>query len=245
MASKDSTGFYVYVHKRATDGRVFYVGKGHAGRAYTLQNRNKHWHSIVNKHGYFVEFVICGMQENLAFELEIELIAFYGLENLCNVLPGGQGSSNVSEKTRALVSSFHKGKVISEETKEKLRKANLGKKQSEETKRKIGEKSTGKKHTAESLLKMSAVQSNRSEETRKKLSISKIGKPRPQSVKDAISKAHSIKVKCNETGAIFPSIAKAIEWLKSIGFDKAQTRAICECAKGVYKTAYKHSWSYQ
>lgn len=89
MASRNSnTVFYVYVHRRATDGRVFYVGKGNGSRAYTKYGRNKHWHNTNNKHGRFVEFVMKNIAESAAFELEKELIAYYGKENLCNYSDG-------------------------------------------------------------------------------------------------------------------------------------------------------------
>lgn len=55
--------FYVYLHRRATDGRVFYVGKGVSTRAWRKDKRNQHWKNIVKKHGYIVEIVQDGMQE--------------------------------------------------------------------------------------------------------------------------------------------------------------------------------------
>jgi len=87
--------FYVYLHRRATDGRVFYVGKGIARRAWTKDNRNKHWHHISKKHGYTVEIVQYGMQEWWAFELERELICSYGRDVLCNLTDGGEGATGV------------------------------------------------------------------------------------------------------------------------------------------------------
>ena len=35
--------FYVYIHKRQSDGIVFYVGKGRGKRAYYFHERNDHW----------------------------------------------------------------------------------------------------------------------------------------------------------------------------------------------------------
>jgi len=244
MASKNSNGFYCYVHRKNSDGLVFYVGKGHGQRAYTTQSRSKHWHSVVAKHGYTVEIVIDRMPEDLAFELEIELIAFYGLENLCNILPGGQGSSEVSAKTRALISRINKGKVLSDATKAKLRAANLGKKQSPETRRKVGDKLRGRKHTPAALEKMKQAQSNRSEETRKKSGDARRGINRPQHVIDAIVKRHSKPVICKETGQAFSCCVKAAEWLHKQGYPKAQGRPISDCSKGKYSTAYGHTWKY-
>ena len=52
-----SNNFYVYVHRTADTGRIFYVGKGTKNRAWTKGSRNLHWRNIVNKHGYTVEIV--------------------------------------------------------------------------------------------------------------------------------------------------------------------------------------------
>ena len=86
--------YLVYLHRRATDGKVFYVGKGSsAKRAKSKSNRGNYWKRIVAKHGYTIEFYATGLQEWYAFELEKELIAYYGRENLCNLTDGGEGTS--------------------------------------------------------------------------------------------------------------------------------------------------------
>jgi hypothetical protein len=109
--------FYVYVHRRASDGRVFYVGKGHGNRAWSTA-RNKHWHRVAKKHGLKVEIFQDGLQEWYAFELEMGLIALYGRENLCNMTDGGEGTSGFKhcEETRLAQSTALKGKPRSEET---------------------------------------------------------------------------------------------------------------------------------
>ena len=50
-----SNNFYVYVHRTADTGRIFYVGKGTKNRAWTKGSRNLHWRNIVNKNGYHVK----------------------------------------------------------------------------------------------------------------------------------------------------------------------------------------------
>lgn len=101
--------FYVYVHRRASDGRVFYVGKGTGRRAWALNGRNKHWHNIVAKHGCSVEIAQYGMQEWWAFELERDLISSYGRESLCNLTDGGDGASGAkrSIEVRKRMSDFN------------------------------------------------------------------------------------------------------------------------------------------
>lgn len=92
MADSNSTSsFYVYLHLRATDGRVFYVGKGSKNRAFSKGGRSIFWKKIVKKHSYTVDIVQNNLQEWYAFELEKELIAYYGRENLCNLTDGGDG----------------------------------------------------------------------------------------------------------------------------------------------------------
>lgn len=119
MAKINSTrDFYVYVHRRATDGRVFYVGKGNGRRAWATQGRSNYWRHIVAKHGYTVDIVQNGMQEWWAFELEIELIAFYKRESLCNLTDGGDGCSGAkrSAETIAKTIAIHIGKKRSAES---------------------------------------------------------------------------------------------------------------------------------
>ena len=108
--------YYVYVHRRASDGRPFYVGKGCGRRAFVKYGRGPYWQNIVRKHGYSVVIVKDGMSEVCASSLEKALIYVIGLQNLCNVSPGGDGM---------------RGFVFSAETLEKMRLAKLGVKQSE------------------------------------------------------------------------------------------------------------------
>jgi NUMOD3 motif len=159
--------FYVYVHMKATDDSVFYVGKGSKYRSTSKNGRSEHWHRIVNKHGLIVEIV----KNNLSFEesnsYEIYLIAKLRNEgcNLCNLTDGGEGSS---------------GYVVTEKTKLAISKATKGKKRTEETKAKMkGNKNAfGAKRSAETRAKMSASKKGTnniigrpvSEETRKKIS---------------------------------------------------------------------------
>lgn len=93
MSTKDPNRFYVYLHRRADNNEVFYVGKGSGDRIYRKDGRSVWWNSIVTKHGYTYEYAEKGLSEESAFDLEIELIKFYR-ENghtLCNIKDGGQG----------------------------------------------------------------------------------------------------------------------------------------------------------
>lgn len=101
----------VYVHRRADDGRVFYVGKGaRDDRATYFKKRNPYWCAVASKHGVTVEIVARFETDALACECEQELIAWYGRENLTNLTDGGEGSVAVavSAETRAKLSELAK-----------------------------------------------------------------------------------------------------------------------------------------
>lgn len=86
--------FYVYVHRRADTGTVFYVGKGKGRRAWVTQHRNPWWRAVVAKAGaYEIDKVVEHVDEELAHLAEIELIAKLRSSGvrLCNLTDGGEG----------------------------------------------------------------------------------------------------------------------------------------------------------
>lgn len=129
--------FYVYVHKRETDGSIFYVGKGCGKRAWKKVCRSDWWKRIEAKHGRTVEIVKRDLTEDEAFSFEAEMIAKIGRENLCNLTDGGEGGKCPSDETRRKMSEARKGRKISEATREKKRIVSTGRKHSDETKAKI------------------------------------------------------------------------------------------------------------
>ena len=122
--------FYVYIHKRQSDGIVFYVGKGRGRRAHYLHERNDHWQKTFKKHGCSVEIVRGGLCEQKAFEVEKELIAKHDSEKLCNKTVGGEGTSGYkfTEDQKKRLSESHKGHVVTEETRIKMSEAKKGRK---------------------------------------------------------------------------------------------------------------------
>lgn len=138
-----SDDFYVYLHRRKTDGKVFYVGKGRGRRAFAKCNRNKHWQYIVQKHGFDVEFVETGMQESLAFELERSLIALIGRDALCNVTDGGDGVAGFKLSQESI--DKMKATMATPEVKEARSKWQRGVAKPESTKEKIAETLRGRK----------------------------------------------------------------------------------------------------
>jgi hypothetical protein len=66
--------FYVYEHIRLDTNAIFYVGKGCGARVRSKDRRNKHWHSIVKKSGYFGQILVKNRDEELIFLAEQERI---------------------------------------------------------------------------------------------------------------------------------------------------------------------------
>jgi hypothetical protein len=102
--------FYVYAHIKKSNKEVFYIGKGSRDRMNSNNCRNKLWHNIVRKHGYFVEIIKDNLSEPESFELEIKLIKHYKELGLCqaNLSLGGEGPTGLrhSAKTKKLLSSY-------------------------------------------------------------------------------------------------------------------------------------------
>ena len=100
---------YVYVHRRATDGSVFYVGKGsHPDRAHCHKRRNQHWQAVVAKHGLTVEVALHFETDALAQQCECDLISWYGRAVLTNMTDGGDGCFGLvpSDEARAKLSAL-------------------------------------------------------------------------------------------------------------------------------------------
>lgn len=129
-----TTDAYVYLHKKADTGDVFYVGIGSKPRfyrAYEKTKRSKHWINLVNKHGLIVEVLYTGLTWAEAQEKERETILLIGRIDLgtgplINRTAGGEGANGVivSEETKAKITLGKLGKKrppIREETRERLR----------------------------------------------------------------------------------------------------------------------------
>lgn len=145
--------FYVYIHRKQSNGEVFYVGKGKDKRAWLKSGRTEFWNRVVKKHGLIVEIVLSGLQEWYAFELETDLITLYGRKDmgegcLINMADGGEGASGTtrSVETRTKMSKAKKGVVFSDEHRKNLSNANTGKVLSESTKAKMSAYRKGRPH---------------------------------------------------------------------------------------------------
>ena len=223
--------FYTYIHCRASDGLVFYVGKGAKNRSHSTQNRNKHWHNTVAKHGVVIEVVAYWFSEEAAFDHEKGLIAEYRKLGfpLCNQTDGGEGVSGVvhSAESRAKMSAAQKGKKLSAEHRAKVSAALTGRKVDSVTRSKISKahktsaaaiaaraKITRKsKHSPESIAKMSAAHKGHatSPEHRAKLSVAGTGRKHSAESKKKMAEAGARRKHTPESIAKMSAIHKAIQ----------------------------------
>lgn len=91
----------VYLHRRKSDGQVFYVGMGSLRRAHTfeLSQRSKDWVEYVSIVGLpIVDIVAKNLSKYEAETLESQLIRYYAkIGNICNISKNYGG--NISDKT--------------------------------------------------------------------------------------------------------------------------------------------------
>lgn len=120
----------VYLHRRKSDGKVFYVGMGSEERAFTTSSRNKWWKNTYKKYGLTVDIVAKNLSIKDAYELEVFLISELGrkdlgLGNLVNLDDGGKGATGhiPTKIAREKLSKRTSKKVINTETLEVLSSA--------------------------------------------------------------------------------------------------------------------------
>lgn len=128
--------YYVYQHRRADTGEVFYVGKGSHrktgkiatySRAYVSAKRNPKWLRVVSKHGIVVEIVASFQDDHDSQEFEKFLIAQYGRKALVNMTDGGDGGAGreITPEVRARL-AYYAALPRSEAWVESIRKSRAG-----------------------------------------------------------------------------------------------------------------------
>lgn len=188
--------FYTYIHTRADDLKVFYVGKGTArdNRAHSRKGRSPFWHRTVAKHGVRVDVCMRFQDEAAAFEHERFLIAcFRDLgAPLANLTDGGEGPAGFthSVETRKKLSVAGKGRKRTPEQIEATAAANRGKKRPPDVVTKIVAANAGFKHSAETKEKIRLIRTGAttSAEIRAKQSAALKGVPKtPEHVANALA----------------------------------------------------------
>jgi hypothetical protein len=144
----------VYIHRRNDTNKVFYVGMGSKKRAYSKSGRNNYWKNTVNKVGYNIEIVDEEISKKDALELEIFMIAEYGLYNLCNITEGGEHHP-IDLATRIKISNTLKGVKHSEQRKINIGLGSVGHKMHQNTREALKNANVNRKHSKESKIKMS------------------------------------------------------------------------------------------
>jgi len=250
--------FFVYIHRRKTNGKVFYVGKGTRYRHKATWGRSIHWWNIVNKHDYTIEIVENGMQEWWAFELECELILKYKDQGLANLTDGGGGTSGYvcSEKTLNLLKQRSADPAyrenISKKAKEryadpayKLAHAERQKlvMKNPAVREKIRQKALKQHETPESrelcrIRTLIMFQNPATRENSRQKAFARFDTP-DKRAKHAQAKA----VLCIETGLVFGTCTLAAEWLRST-LGCGDNSLISKVCRGVIKTAYGYTWHY-
>lgn len=109
---------YVYIHRRLSDGTVFYIGKGRKCRWANAIGRSDHWKHIANKHGVICDVVGNNLTDSEAILLESYLISFHGRITdggyLVNITSGGEGMAGYrhSTESRLKISRGNLGKRV-------------------------------------------------------------------------------------------------------------------------------------
>lgn len=115
----------VYRHIRNDNSKVFYIGieldsdkrKAIGLRSNKKTGRSKFWSNVANKVGYKIEIIHKDISNDLAKQIEIYLINFYGrkdlnLGSLVNLTNGGDGAvcKITSDETKIKLSNVMKGR---------------------------------------------------------------------------------------------------------------------------------------
>jgi len=184
--------YKVYLHRRASDESVFYVGKGNRWRENSKAGRNKHWHHTVAKHGLIVEIVARDLTNEEACNMERKLISNYGIDNLVNYTLGGEGSEGYKHTQEAIQKM--QGRVLSESHKQKLSQSKL---------KKPSMFWSGKTRPEETVLKMSEA----------------LSKPSRKMVKDMLLMGFSRKEIQEKTAESFAYIRQIASYLRGKGYE--------------------------
>jgi hypothetical protein len=150
----ENNNWYLYRHLKPC-GEVFYIGIGNTAkykRAYENGvRRSVYWQNKVKKYpNYEIQILTKGLTKAEASGIEVDLIAWYGRENLglgtlVNLTDGGEGIVGykhskeqltiMSERQRGELNHFY-GKTFTQEHRDKISNSNKGKEISTEIRQK-------------------------------------------------------------------------------------------------------------
>lgn len=109
----DKDDYYVYLHRKKYNDKIFYVGKGSNNRHRSVSGRNLHWQNTSSKYGWYSIVVQNNLFEEDALELEEFIIDIIGLQNLCNknYFNGGKSGYNHSLESKQKMINSKKGSI--------------------------------------------------------------------------------------------------------------------------------------
>lgn len=266
--------FYIYIHRRLADDKVFYVGKGCGNRAWSRDRRNRHWLNVVAKHGYSVEIIESGLQSWYAYEREVDVIAKFREAgcNLTNRTDGGDGviGYEYTDGHRAKLSEASKANWKCAEYREKisasLRISSKVSWENQEYRDKTvaairAASATDERSAAMSAANRATWQDEQVRQRRidgivaaKSTPESKLRHSAAQKTKWATgdakqklreSKRETMKpVVCVQTGVVFDAMMSAVRWLVDQGFPSATRSNIRSVCQGKMKSAYGYQWRF-
>lgn len=245
VARKERSDFYVYVHRRATDGTVFYVGKGRKYRAFDRCKRNVKWYAVETECGFTVEIIRSEMREFDALKYEAELIAHYGRDNLCNLSTGGGACGyEVSDEQRQKTSERFKNIVRTPEWYQKVAAKLRQQTIPPDMRARISAKLKGRKLSPETCAKMSASRMGRKRTPQEIESCKRSWTPERKAANSVRLVQHWLRpVICVETGQRFESLKAAGEWLATFSSFKSHLKIGSVC-RGERQKAYGYRWRY-
>lgn len=111
--------FCTYLHRRASDMSVFYIGKGIRRRPWERTHRNQWWQNVASAHGFVVEVLALWPTNEEACQHERFLVRCFREMGavLCNMTDGGEGTvgRRQTEEAKARISAAKKGRPLTPE----------------------------------------------------------------------------------------------------------------------------------
>ena len=87
---KTEKRFYVYIHRKISDNKPFYIGKGTKYRCLNIYKRSSYWKNTALKNGVYVQIFKNNLSSEEACNVEKELIQKLDIKNLTNISLGGE-----------------------------------------------------------------------------------------------------------------------------------------------------------
>ena len=231
--------FYIYTHIRRDNGKPFYVGKGAGSRAFRSSGRNQRWKRIAEKHGHDVRIIADGLDEELAFLGEVELIDKLRRlgADLANMTPGGEGATlapdDESRRVEAIRQAHQRPEVaasVADRNRKTARDAAMVARRSASIRAAYLDE-TVKEQAAARLRTEQARASHRAAMARPEVQARRVA-------------ARSRPVICVETGLQFEMVIAAAAWLRSNGRPSAQAGHISQACSGRRARAYGFTWRF-